>query len=419
MLLVIALGFVLYPFRKNQATPALHQKPAIEKQVADLVEEKSLTAQVDPNPYVQQLVHDYEQYISKAILKGQAPGAAVVIVRDSSIIFLKGFGLKEAGTNDSMNVNSVFRLGSVSKCFAAVLTSTLVRDQQMSWDDKVTRFVPEFQLKKRENTDSLCIRHVLSHTIGLPYHAYTSMVEDGVPLDTLLIHLKDLDLIGMPGKVYSYQNVGYSLIEKVIQSATGKSYEASLTEKLFQPLHMRHASASYAGIMGNDNVALPHFFSGRRWRTAAISHTYYNVAPAGGVNASISDMGLWLKALLGTRQDILPDETINEMLTPQIRAISKNRNFWRWKRSKASYYAMGWRVLTFKDDTLDYHGGYVNGYRSEVALDRKNKMAICVLVNSAGNLSDQSIPQFFALRSKYIDRINSWEKENKALVAKQ
>ena len=80
---------------------------------------------------------------------------------------------------------------------------------------------------------------------------------------------------------------------------------------------------------------------------------------------------------------------------------------------------MGWRVLTFKNDTLDYHGGYVNGYRSEVALDRKNKMAICVLVNAAGNLSDQSIPQFFALRSKYIDRINSWERENRALIAKR
>ena len=79
---------------------------------------------------------------------------------------------------------------------------------------------------------------------------------------------------------------------------------------------------------------------------------------------------------------------------------------------------MGWRVLTFRDDTLDYHGGYVNGYRSEVALDRKNRMAICVLVNSAGNLSDQSIPQFFALRSKYIDQINAWEKTNSRLVAK-
>lgn len=419
MVLVMALGVALYPSKRNEAAPIVQQKTNTEKPAPIAVEEKPLTAEVDPNPYVQQLLSEYEQYISKAIRVGQAPGAAVVILKDSSIIFLKGFGLKEIGTEDSVNVNSVFRLGSVSKCFASVLTGTLVKDKLISWDDKVTRFLPDFQLKSRENTDSLRIRHVLSHTIGLPYHAFTNMVEERIPLDTLLVHLRELDLIGLPGKVYSYQNVGYSLIEKVIQSATGKSYEESLTEKLFQPLNMKHASASYAAIIANTNVAQPHFFTKRGWRTAAISDTYYNVAPAGGVNASISDMGLWLKSLLGTRQDILPAETINEILTPQIRAISKNRNFWRWKRTKASYYAMGWRVLTFKNDTLDYHGGYVNGYRSEVALDRKNKMAICVLVNAAGNLSDQSIPHFFVLRSKYIDRINSWEKENKALIAKR
>jgi beta-lactamase class C len=80
---------------------------------------------------------------------------------------------------------------------------------------------------------------------------------------------------------------------------------------------------------------------------------------------------------------------------------------------------MGWRVLTFKNDTIDYHGGYVNGYRSEVALDRKNKMAICVLVNSAGNLSDQSIPQFFIMRSRYLDLLRLWDKDSKALTSKR
>ena len=414
----MVLGFVLYPTKKNLAAPIIQQKTKIEKP-APVTEEIPLTAGVDPNPYVQQLLAEYQKYIDKAILSGQAPGAAVVIVKDSTIIFLKGFGLKESGTNDSVNVNSVFRLGSVSKCFASVLTGTLVKDQLLDWDDKVTHYVPNFKLKLKANTDSLKIRHVLSHTIGLPYHAFTNMVEERVPLDSLLVRLKELNLIGLPGKVYSYQNVGYSLIEKVIESATGKSYEEALTEKLFKPLHMQNASASYAGITENSNVAQPHYRFRRGWKPTAISDTYYNVAPAGGVNASIADMGLWLKALLGTTDEVLSNEALNDMLTPQIKAISKNRNFRLWKRPKASYYAMGWRVLTFKNDTLDYHGGYVNGYRSEVALDRKNKMAICVLTNSAGSLADQSIPKFFAMRSRYIDLISNWEKQNQTLLAKK
>lgn len=415
----MVLGFVLYPTKKNQAAPIIQQKTKIEKPARIPVEEKPLTAEIDPNPYVQQLLVEYQKFIDKGILSGQAPGAAVAIVKDSTIIFLKGFGLKESGTNDSVNVNSVFRLGSVSKCFASVLTGTLVKDQLLDWDDKVTHYVPNFQLKHKANTDSLKIRHVLSHTIGLPYHAFTNMVEERVPLDSLLVRLKELNLIGLPGKVYSYQNVGYSLIEKVIESVTGKSYEEALTEKLFKPLHMQNASASYAGITENSNVAQPHYRFRRGWRPTAISDTYYNVAPAGGVNASIADMGLWLKALLGTPDEVLSTEALNDMLTPQIKAVSKNRNFRRWKKPKASYYAMGWRVLTFKNDTLDYHGGYVNGYRSEVALDRKNKMAICVLTNSAGSLADQSIPQFFAMRSRYIDLITAWENQNLTLLAKK
>ena len=415
--LVMTLGFVLYPTKKNQAAIIVQKKNKTNEPA--LIQEKTLAAQVDPNPFVQQLLLEYQHYINSAILSGKAPGAAVAIVRDSSIIFLKGFGLKESNTMDSVDVNSVFRLGSVSKCFAAVLTGTLVNDHVLQWDDKVTQYLPNFKLKHKENTDSLSLRHVLSHTTGLPYHAFTNMVEERVSLDTLLLHLQDLNLIGMPGKVYSYQNVGYSLIEKVIESATGKSYEKVMTEKLFRPLQMHSASASYAGITGNANVAQPHHSTKLGWRPSAISDTYYNVAPAGGVNASITDMGLWLKAMLGNQQDVLTNETVNEILTPQIKAISKNRNFSRWKRTKASYYAMGWRVLTFKNDTIDYHGGYVNGYRSEVALDLKNKMAICVLVNSTGSLPDQSIPQFFAIRSKYIDKINSWESQNKALPAKR
>ena len=420
ILLATAVGFVLSPSKKTKAS-AIPQKSEIQKPIVlpKPAPEKNLTAEATSNPYLQQLLADYEQFFDKAIAARQAPGAAVVIIKDSTVIFLKGFGLRQAGTQDSVNVNTVFRLGSVSKCITTSLTGTLVKDQLFKWDDKVIKYLPGFALKLKPNTDSLRIRHILSHTMGLPYHAFTDRVEARVSLDTLLFHLRDLDLIAAPGKVYSYQNVGFSLIEKVIQSITGKSYEQVLTEKIFKPLQMKDASASYERIIENANVAQPHYYSKQGWRAAAISDTYYNVAPAGGVNASIADMALWLKALLGARPDVFSEQTVSEMLTPQVRAISKNRNFWKWQRTRASYYAMGWRVLTFKNDTIDYHGGYVNGYRSEVALDRKNKMAICVLVNAAGNLSDQSIPHFFITRSRYLTQLKAWENQHKTLLAKR
>jgi len=382
------------------------------------LKEGNLAAFADPNPHMQKVVLDYEEFIERAIKKGIAPGAAVAIIRDTSIVFLKGFGLRQTGTADYIDVNTVFRLGSVSKCFSSILAGTLVSDHLINWDDLIIKYIPEFELKTKEQTAKLTIRHVLSHTTGLPYHAYTNMIEEHLPFDTLMSYLKHVDLFAEPGQLYSYQNVGYSLIGKVVEAATHQSFEAALTERVFKPLNMRTGSASYKAIINRENVALPHYFSRKHWVTVPISDTYYNVAPAGGVNASISDMALWLRALLTGSPSIMSDSTLHEIFEPQVKAISKNRNFRKWKRPKASYYALGWRILTFKNDTLEYHGGYVNGYRSEVAIDRKNKLAICVLTNSPGNLADQAIPEFLKQYSQRADSIAFWDNRHKLILVK-
>jgi beta-lactamase class C len=411
IVLAVALAFTFLSTTVEQKAET-YEAPLLEIQP---VKEVPVSPVYDPNPYVQRVLTEYESFIQNAIKKGIAPGAALAIVKDSSIIYLKGFGLKQVGKPDSINTNTVFRLGSVSKCFASVLTGTLVNDHVVDWDDPVIKYLPDFALKSKDYTQKLTLRHVLSHTMGLPYHAFTNMIEERAPLDTLLKELRYLDLNGEPGKVYSYQNVGYSVIGKVIETATNHSFEEMLKEKLFGPLRMKNSSASFQSMMNNNNKALPHLLSRSRWVSVPVSDTYYDVAPAGGVNASIADMALWLKALLGNDQEVLNDQTLNQIFEPQVRAISKNRNFWQWQRPKASYYALGWRVLAFKNDTIEYHGGYVNGYRSEVAIDRKNKLAICILTNSAGNLPDQAIPKFFMQYSKHADSIAYWDNRNKYL----
>jgi beta-lactamase class C len=179
---------------------------------------------------------------------------------------------------------------------------------------------------------------------------------------------------------------------------------------------MQTASTSYDAIMKNTNAALPHRFAGK-WIPSKISETYYDVSPAGGINASVSDMARWLLALTADPPTVLKKETEDEIFHPFVRATSRNYNFRRWKPIKSAFYALGWRVLNFKNDTLEYHGGYVNGFRSEVAIDRKDKLAICVLVNAPGQLADLSIPKFFEFFSKRRDAIQGWEKRDNQVVA--
>jgi beta-lactamase class C len=122
--------------------------------------------------------------------------------------------------------------------------------------------------------------------------------------------------------------------------------------------------------------------------------------------------------LLGEKKDFIQEKTLNTIFAPAVKAKSKNRNFKNWIEPADSYYALGWRVLNFKTDTLLYHGGYVNGYRSEIALNRKNKIGICVLSNAPGSLVDNSVPYFFHLYFEYRKAILDWEYKQ-AVLARQ
>ncbi|MEX1239131.1 MAG: serine hydrolase domain-containing protein [Cyclobacteriaceae bacterium] len=367
-----------------------------------------------PNPYVQRLLVDYEDKMVDLLNNTKTPGLAIAIVQDSTVLFLRGYGLREVGTKDSVNEHTVFRLASVSKCFAPLLAGLLVEDSLLEWDDFVVEHLPDFRLKSQINTDSLRLVHVLSHTTGLPYHTYTTLVEDGMDLQLMLQELQNVNEVAEPGELYSYQNVAYSIIGEVIRSRTGRPYQRLMDEKVFTPLNMRDASMSYDEIMLNDNVAKPHLHWRKGWKATTIQDTYYNVGPAGGVNASIADMAEWLKVMLGTKKNFVRKETLDRIFTPVVKAKSKNRYFRKWVGRSDSHYALGWRVLNFKNDTLLYHGGYVRGYRSEVAIDRRSKIGICVLSNGPGRLVDNSVPMFFNLFYNQRDSILYWQ--NKRLV---
>jgi beta-lactamase class C len=364
------------------------------------------------NPAFKELLKEYEREIIKLSEDSHTPGAAIAVVYDSTIVYIKGFGLRSAVKPDSVDINTVFRIASVSKCFASFLAGTLVEDSLLAWSDTVVQYLPTFQLKPKEETANLTVRHVLSHTTGLPYHAYTNMVEEGISLDSMLSWLKGINLASHVGQSYSYQNVAYSIVGKVIEARTGKSYNEQLRERVFLPLKMTNASVDYISMMKNINIAIPHMGGRGRWRPAKITDTYYNVAPAGGVNASIADMANWMIALLGNRPNVISPETLKELYTPAIKAPSKNRNYGRMHRLSNSYYGLGWRVLHYPSDTLIYHGGYVNGYRSEVAINPKERIAVCILANAPGDLADNGIPLFFNLYEKKRDEILAWENKN-------
>jgi Beta-lactamase class C and other penicillin binding proteins len=336
---------------------------------------------------------------NEVLAETHIPGAAIAIVVNNKLELLKGFGVKNIGTTDSVDEHTVFRIASVSKGFASMLAGILVKEKLINWDDPVRKYLPQFHLKDPSNSNRLTIRHILSHTSGLPTHTFTNLIEQKVSYTTLRDNLSTIESTAPPGTVFAYQNVIYSLISDIAQAATHKTYEELLTEKIFHPLNMIDASASYAAIKSCKNLALPHFRrSATTFKTTQNSPEYYSVLPAAGVNASISDMARWLMALLDNKKDVIDSAVLSEIYKPEIETPRRRRyEFFHWPQLKKAHYGMGWRVLNYGGHTLIYHGGHVNGYRSEVGFCPETKTGIVILTNATGKLANDGVEEFFDL----------------------
>ena len=367
------------------------------------------TRSVARNPYVERYATDYQALVAQAFEETGVPGAAVVLVHDTSVLVMQGLGLRDMATTDSVDVHTVFRLGSVSKGFASVLAGTLVDRGQLDWSDKVQAYVPDFVLSSSEQARRVTIKHLLSHTTGLPYHTYTNLIEYGEDIPSVASRFSGVPLIAPEGEIYSYQNAAFGLIEEVARTATGKTYPSLVIARLLSPLNMRDASVTYDGITGDPNRAKPHVRTTRSWRAYPVSDTYYNAVSAGGINASIADMAPWLQLLLGNRPDVISAAALDTIFTPVVKTKNEGRYFRSWSQVQEAYYGLGWRVLDCGPDTLVYHGGYVNSYRSEIAVNRREKLAVCVLASVPGQFTGRCIRGAFELYEQHADSIRWWE----------
>jgi beta-lactamase class C len=338
----------------------------------------------------------FELNFSEGLQARGIPGAAVTIVKDGHVVYQKGFGVKVAGEPEPVDENTVFRLGSVSKGFASVLTGVFVEEGLVEWDRPVSSYVEEFKLYDPVQTERVQVKHLLSHTSGLPRHAYTNLVEDGLTLDRIIPRLQQVPLIAEEGVTLSYQNAAYSAIEKVLEAQTNTDFNTLLDNKLFIPLGMDYSSATFDDITQSENSARPHVYYSRSrgYVPISISRKYYNAVSSGGINASASDMGKWLLLLTGHHPNIISEETLNEIYEPVV--TLSNRRFSRhWDGVNRSQYGLGWRVLDNSGQRIVYHGGYVNGFRSEVAFAPDDGIGISILINTSSSYPLTVIPDVF------------------------
>ncbi len=353
---------------------------------------------------IQSLFDQYDSFIRAELDSTENVGAALAIICDNNYEFIKPYGLRIAGTNDSVNFHTLFRIGSVSKGFAGVLAAKLQQEHIISLDEKVKAFLPTLHLRDSINETNITIKNTLNHTTGLVPHTYDNLIEAGVPLNEIISRLNEVEISGAPGKVYAYQNAMYSLLDTILQVKTHKNYSTHLKEQLFKPLGMNDITTDYLSMAKGSNVAYPHVNSERSLKP---NSRYYNMGPAAGINASINDMAIWLKAMLGNYPDVI-DTTVQKMIsTPTIRTPLKRRYTHRWKNVEEKYYSLGWRIYTVNGYNIIYHGGYVKGYRAEISYCPELKTGAVFMQNSPNRVSSESMPTFWEMYFNEIIKIDN------------
>lgn len=338
-------------------------------------------------------VAEVEAMAQQLVANGRIPGLAVAIVQDGRILSARGYGVTDAHGGTPVDAHTVFRLASLSKSFAGTVTGILVNDGVLRWDSHLVDYVPDFKLSRPGAAEQVTVADLLSHRVGLTRNAYDRDLEANADVRSLTLRMANAPMTCAPGECYAYQNVAFSLIGDIVFAATGQFYSETVARRIFKPLGMHDASYGLEGLEASARWARPHVRGRGGWVPVSPKPNYYRVAPAAGVNASISDMAQWLIAQSGHRPDVLPAPLLATLHTPLVQTPSELRGSgWRRARLGSAGYALGWRVFDYSGHQVVFHGGAVQGYRTAMAMLPDRDLGIAILWNSESALPSGLLP---------------------------
>lgn len=349
-----------------------------------------------PPERVKRTLEHYRHWLNQLGERKAVAGLVTAVVINDKVVFEGTVGYADASTKQRTTPNTVFRLASLSKAFAATLTGLLVDDGKLSWDTKLIDVLPYFKLKDVQAASEATVSDILGQRLGLPRNTYDQMLEDDVSYEKLVRKLDEVDMTCGVGQCYGYQNIAFSMIGDIVLARTGDFFYHQVDKRIFYPLGMSTASYGRAALESSKSWARPHHASRRGWIPFEPNEVYYRIAPAAGVNASLRDMEKWLIAQMGGRPDVLPATLLDVLHTPGVRTPSELRaTAWRRARLTDAHYALGWRVYEYGGETLIYHAGAVAGYRTMIGFFPKYHAGVVTLWNSTGPAPSGLMPMVF------------------------
>lgn len=352
-----------------------------------------------------QWLQTHAERVRQQAIKHNIPGYILIYLEKGQPSTIYRYGKTEK-RGEPIDKNTVFRLASVSKTFTAMLMAKMVESKRLDWQTSISTLAPDYGFSQA-GLDKLTLTHLVSQSSGFMPNAYDNLIEANYPVKRVLNMLADLEPVCSPGKCYTYQNALFGVIEDYF-SAQKSSFNIELERQVIKPLGMPNASAGKAALLSSDKWAKPHIAITRsKWRKGSVNSNYYRFSPAAGVNASIKDMEVWLRTMLGEYPQKVSPSLIATLTTPKVKTKRElNRREWR-EHLQDAYYGLGWRVYDFDGFKLNYHGGWVKGYRADVAFAPDQQVGYAMLMNAESNLINGFSAEFWEAYFKHYKKNNS------------
>ena len=316
------------------------------------------------------LTEDWSRRVTRDVGKYHLPGVAVAVAHGGDVVWARGFGYADIDSRRPVRPDTVFRIASISKLFAALGIMVLAEEGRVALNDPVIGHVPEFP------DDAITIRDLLCHGSGLERETPGDRgwrTGEFLFDDDFRTALKSAGVYFDRVEAFKYSNLGYNVLGEVISNVTGASYSEFVEERVISPLGL--GSTTY------DHTRLPadRLATGYRRRVDQSS-----VAPderawdriwdaAGGLCSTVEDLCLLGSALAGRGRAPVSEKTIEAMRRPLVMADAS------WTQG----HGLGPMLIRDEDEVLVGHAGGLFSFAGWLLASPRSGVCAALLTNTS------------------------------------
>ena len=329
-------------------------------------------------PQIINAIQRAEVFIDSVYSSRRLPGISVAVTLDQEIIWQKALGMADLESSISANVNTVYRIQSITKIFTASRLMQLRDDGILHLDDPVKIYLPSLQIKGNEN---VTFRQILSHVAGLPNEA--PMTDHWSTFkfpnyDEYKQRLLVLEAVQPPFVSYKYSNVGFNIIGMGLAVAGNESYEDQIDKYILKPLGMNRTGFSVSPEFSSD-IATGYELSDEKQKRVTSYTDMGAVNPSGGLYSTVADMAHFLMFQFSEKNDVLSVTSRREMRTPHY-------IYPDWRGGTG----LSWHLEKLDGFTVFTHGGGAPGYVAQISGIDELQLGLVICINTITNQHDIS-----------------------------